>query len=75
MEAGLIVMLALSTFVIVTALKGVRQVPQGYRWVVQRLGKFHSSLNPGLNFIAGSHNERQRSTHHQRRGVYQHHLT
>ena len=51
MEAGLIVMLALSTFVIVTALKGVRQVPQGYRWVVQRLGKFHSSLNPGLNFI------------------------
>ncbi|MDA0822868.1 MAG: paraslipin [Proteobacteria bacterium] len=51
MEAGLFVTLAISVFVIVTALKGVRQVPQGYKWVVQRLGKFSSSLNPGLNFI------------------------
>ncbi|MFT4562701.1 MAG: regulator of protease activity HflC (stomatin/prohibitin superfamily) [Gammaproteobacteria bacterium] len=51
MEAGLVVTMAISAFVIVTALKGVRQVPQGYKWVVQRLGKFNSSLNPGLNFI------------------------
>jgi regulator of protease activity HflC (stomatin/prohibitin superfamily) len=51
MDAGLIVTLAFSAFVIVTALKGVRQVPQGYKWVIQRLGKFSSSLNPGLNFI------------------------
>ncbi|MFT4585895.1 MAG: regulator of protease activity HflC (stomatin/prohibitin superfamily) [Gammaproteobacteria bacterium] len=51
MEAGLFVTLAISGFVIITALKGVRQVPQGYKWVVQRLGKFNSSLNPGLNFI------------------------
>ena len=51
MDAGLVVTLVFSAFVIVTALKGVRQVPQGYKWVVQRLGKFSSSLNPGLNFI------------------------
>ncbi len=51
MDAGLVVTLVFSAFVIVTALKGVRQVPQGYKWVIQRLGKFSSSLNPGLNFI------------------------
>lgn len=51
MQSGLFVTLAISVFVIITALKGVRQVPQGYKWVVQRLGKFNSSLNPGLNFI------------------------
>ncbi len=51
MGSGLIVTLAIAAFVIVTALKGVRQVPQGYKWVVQRLGKYESSLNPGLNFI------------------------
>ena len=51
MESGLVITFAISAFVIVTALKGVRQVPQGYKWVVQRLGKFSSSLNPGLNFI------------------------
>jgi len=51
MNAGLFITLAISAFVIVTALKGVRQVPQGYKWVVQRLGKLSSSLNPGLNFI------------------------
>ena len=43
MDAGLVVTLVFSAFVIVTALKGVRQVPQGYKWVIQRLGKFSSS--------------------------------
>ncbi len=51
MSPGLFITLAVFAFVVVTALKGVRQVPQGYKWVVQRLGKFQSSLNPGLNFI------------------------
>ncbi len=37
--------------VIVTLFKGVRIVPQGSKWVVQRLGKYHSTLSPGLNFI------------------------
>ena len=51
MEPALLITFAISAFVIVTAWKGMRQVPQGYKWVVQRLGKFSSSLNPGLNFI------------------------
>ena len=37
--------------VIVTLAKGVRLVPQGSKWVVQRLGKYHGTLNPGLNVI------------------------
>jgi regulator of protease activity HflC (stomatin/prohibitin superfamily) len=51
MSSGLIVTLALFAFVVITALKGVRQVPQGSKWIVQRLGKYHASLMPGLNFI------------------------
>ena len=51
MSAGLIITLAIFVFVIITTLQGVRQVPQGFKWVVQRLGKFDCSLNPGLNFI------------------------
>ncbi len=51
MEPGLILALAIFAFLLITVAQGVRQVPQGYKWVVQRLGKYHSSLNPGLNFI------------------------
>ncbi len=51
MGAGLFITLAIFVFVVITALKGVRQVPQGFKWVVQRLGKYDGSLNPGLNFI------------------------
>lgn len=51
MSAGLYVTIAVFVFIVITAAKGVRQVPQGYRWVVQRLGKFNTSLDPGLNFI------------------------
>lgn len=51
MSGGLVVVIALLVFVVVTIAKGVRIVPQGYKWIVQRLGKFHQTLNPGLNFI------------------------
>lgn len=51
MSSGLIITLAIFVFVLITTLQGVRQVPQGFKWVVQRLGKFDCSLNPGLNFI------------------------
>ena len=37
--------------VLITLFKAVRLVPQGSKWVVQRLGKFHKSLSPGLNFL------------------------
>jgi regulator of protease activity HflC (stomatin/prohibitin superfamily) len=37
--------------VFVTISKGARIVPQGSKWVVQRLGKYHTTLNPGLSII------------------------
>jgi len=48
---GLYVVGALVILVIVTVIKGVRIVPQGYKHIVQRLGKYHNTLNPGLNFV------------------------
>jgi regulator of protease activity HflC (stomatin/prohibitin superfamily) len=51
MNAGLYVVVALFVLVLVTLAKGVRLVPQGYKWVVQRLGKYHSTLGPGLNIL------------------------
>ena len=38
-------------FVIITVAKGVRIVPQGEEWIVQRLGKYRVTLLPGLRFI------------------------
>ena len=37
--------------VVVTLFKGVKIVPQGSKWVIQRLGKYNTTLVPGLNFI------------------------
>ena len=51
MSAATIVIFALLAFVAVTIFKGVRIVPQGYKWIVQRLGKYHTTLSPGLNFV------------------------
>ena len=51
MEAGLYVSIAIFVMVVVTIAKGVRLVPQGYKWVVQRLGKYQTTLSPGLNII------------------------
>ena len=51
MNAGLIIVAVLLAVVFTTIFKGVKLVPQGYKWVVQRLGKYHTTLNPGLNLI------------------------
>ncbi len=48
---GFYIVVAFVLLVIVTVIKGVRIVPQGYKHIVQRLGKYHSTLNPGLNYI------------------------
>lgn len=48
---GLVLTLFLFALVVVTIGLGVRIVPQGSKHVVQRLGKYHSSLSPGLNLI------------------------
>jgi len=51
MSAGFIVVVALIIFAVVTLLKGVRIIPQGEEWIVERLGKYHGTLHPGLNII------------------------
>ena len=51
MESFSIVMVVLIALVVFTVFKGVRIVPQGYKWVVQRLGKYSQTLEPGLNLI------------------------
>ncbi|MFZ2266306.1 MAG: SPFH domain-containing protein [Azonexus sp.] len=50
-SAGFVVVLALLAFVAVTIAKGVRIVPQGEEWIVERLGKYHGTLKPGLNIV------------------------
>jgi regulator of protease activity HflC (stomatin/prohibitin superfamily) len=51
MTEGFIVVVALLAFAVITLLKGVRIVPQGEEWIVERLGKYHKTLVPGLNII------------------------
>jgi len=51
MSAGFIFVIALLVFAIVTLAKGVRIVPQGTEWIVERLGKYSATLHPGLNII------------------------
>jgi len=41
----------LAIVIIVTLYKGIKVVPQGEEWVIERLGKFSRTLNPGLNLI------------------------
>lgn len=49
MSGGLLVVSVFVILVFVTIALGVRIVPQGSKYVVQRLGKFHKTLGPGLN--------------------------
>ena len=51
MTTGLTVALAILIFVVVTIAKGVRLVPQGEEWIVERLGKYLGTLRPGLNIL------------------------
>lgn len=43
--------IALLVFALLMIFLGVKVVPQQQAHVVERLGKFHAQLNPGLNFI------------------------
>jgi len=36
---------------IVFVFKTINVVPQQHAWVVERLGKYHSTLGPGLNIV------------------------
>ena len=34
-------------FVIITIMMGIRQVPQGYNYTVERFGRYNKTLTPG----------------------------
>ncbi len=48
---GLNLLIILAFAVIVTLYKGIKIVPQGEEWIVEKLGKFSRTLQPGLNLI------------------------
>jgi regulator of protease activity HflC (stomatin/prohibitin superfamily) len=48
---AIVLVVVVLVLVLVTISLGVRIVPQGYKHVVLRLGKYHTTLGPGLNFI------------------------
>src|SRR5436190_1365968 len=51
MSPAEIVVIAILIFAVVTVWKGVRIVPQGEEWIVERLGKYEKTLLPGLSII------------------------
>ena len=49
--AGNLLYLLAAAFLIIVVLKGIRIVPQSQKFVVERFGRLHSVLGPGINFI------------------------
>jgi regulator of protease activity HflC (stomatin/prohibitin superfamily) len=47
MEIALLILIA----AIIFAVKALKVVPQQNSWVVERLGRFHAALSPGLNIV------------------------
>jgi len=47
MEIALILFVVAVIFIV----RSIKVVPQQNAWVVERLGKYHASLTPGLNFV------------------------
>ncbi|MEK1893244.1 MAG: SPFH domain-containing protein [Rhizobium sp.] len=46
-----IVVIALVVFVILVLFAGIKTVPQGYRYTIERFGRYTRTLEPGLNLI------------------------
>jgi len=49
--AFLLVSFAVFVLILVAIANGIRTVPQGEEWVVERFGKYRRTLPPGLSFI------------------------
>ena len=50
MDFGGVVLLVVVLAIVVISM-GVKQVPQGYEWTVERFGRYVQTLNPGLTLI------------------------
>lgn len=54
MDGSIIVTVVLAIFaiaVIIAIVRSVLQVHQGYTYIIERLGKYHKTLTPGLHFL------------------------
>jgi regulator of protease activity HflC (stomatin/prohibitin superfamily) len=45
------VTIVLFIIALIVVIKAIRVVPQQHAWIVERLGRFHAVLQPGLNFV------------------------
>ena len=43
--------IVLVVFVVITLSRGIRSIPQGEEWTVERFGRYTHTLSPGLRFI------------------------
>ena len=50
-SVGITIATFLIAMIVVLIVEGIRVVPQQQAWVIERLGKFHQVLPPGLNVI------------------------
>jgi regulator of protease activity HflC (stomatin/prohibitin superfamily) len=49
---GLLIFLAVVAIVVLAVIaRGVRTVPQGYQWTVERFGRYRVTLMPGLRLV------------------------
>ena len=51
MELALAVVVALAFLVLLVLYLGIKIVPQGNQWTVERFGRYRATLRPGLNLI------------------------
>jgi regulator of protease activity HflC (stomatin/prohibitin superfamily) len=51
MDAGLVALIVLAVFLFIVAASGVRIVPQARAGIVERLGRYSRTLDPGLTLI------------------------
>ena len=47
----ILLLIVLAIFVITMLLRSIRIIPQAYAGIVERLGKYHKTLSPGLNLL------------------------
>jgi regulator of protease activity HflC (stomatin/prohibitin superfamily) len=47
MEIAIVILIVAGIFIV----RSIKVVPQQNAWVIERLGKYHGSLTPGLNFL------------------------
>ena len=50
LQDNLVILLA-ALFLILVVVRGVKIVPQSEKFVVERFGRLHAVLGPGINFI------------------------